>query len=368
MIDVQAADAPGLFAAPSGVSFGLVRPGHAETRTVELERRGRRRRRLDGERARARGARDDRRARGRDADARAHAALPPRSSVGNRSGNIVLTSGTHTVHIRWWGYVERPRLAKVHARHAARPGAGSRATRARARRARAALPLAGRARAAAVCRASTRDASSCGRSSCPRGARNAGVEADGAVVPQILLARDENRLAGEPALPSNGNPYLETYGRFERVSGLLVPGPGPLLRRRRDAAGPQAGPLPAAPLDQRPHAAGDQRDHAHVIGRDADAADVPRRRRAAAASARPTSSCASTARRRTSRSPPAATVRVRVGAALEPAGTASRSRPPTCRRRRTPRTHRPSRCRTRAPCTRRSPWARPASLQRDGSL
>ena len=94
--------------------------------------------------------------------------------------------------------------------------------------------------------------------------------ADGAVVPQILLARDENRLAGEPALPENGNPYLETYGRFERVSGLLVPRPGPLLRRRRDAAGPQARPLPAAPLDQRPHAADDQpRSRTHV-GRSAD--------------------------------------------------------------------------------------------------
>ena len=44
-------------------------------------------------------------------------APPAGSSVGNRSGNIVLTSGTHTVHIRWWGYVERPHLAKVHARH-----------------------------------------------------------------------------------------------------------------------------------------------------------------------------------------------------------------------------------------------------------
>ena len=60
----------------------------------------------------------------------------------------------------------------------------------------------------------------------PRGARNAGIEATGSVVPQILLARDENRLGGEPALPENGNPYLETYGRFERVSGLLVPAPG----------------------------------------------------------------------------------------------------------------------------------------------
>jgi hypothetical protein len=60
----------------------------------------------------------------------------------------------------------------------------------------------------------------------PHGARNAGIVAEGPVVPQILLARDENRLAGEPALPENGNPYLETYGRFEPVSGLLVPGAG----------------------------------------------------------------------------------------------------------------------------------------------
>ena len=36
MIDVQAADAPGLFAEPSGVSFGLVRPAHGETRSIEL--------------------------------------------------------------------------------------------------------------------------------------------------------------------------------------------------------------------------------------------------------------------------------------------------------------------------------------------
>ena len=89
----------------------------------------------------------------------------------------------------------------------------------------------------------------------PRGARNAGIEAEGSVVPQILLARDENRLAGEPALPENGNPYLETYGRFERVSGLLVPGPGRYFVVVETRPGPQAGSLPAAPLDQRSHAA-----------------------------------------------------------------------------------------------------------------
>src|SRR6185436_20541936 len=40
MIDVQAADSPGLFAAPSGVSFGLVRPAHGETRSLELSDAG----------------------------------------------------------------------------------------------------------------------------------------------------------------------------------------------------------------------------------------------------------------------------------------------------------------------------------------
>jgi hypothetical protein len=149
---------------------------------------------------------------------------PAGASIGNRSGNVVLTSGALTVHIRWWGYVERPRLANAHSRP---------------------LPvgrwLKGDTREGAKLVQHYRWPSGPAGSGLPRiypgreqlwsftipaGVRNAGVVAEGAVVPQILLARDENRLAGEPALPSNGNPYLETYGRFERVSGLLVPGPG----------------------------------------------------------------------------------------------------------------------------------------------
>jgi hypothetical protein len=224
MIDVQAADAPGIFAAPSGVSFGLLRPNHGETREIELSDAG------GGAGTWAVSAP------GLDAPATveipagggAKLALaltpPPRSSVGNRSGNVVLTSGAHTVHIRWWGYVERPKLAKVHSRS---------------------LPVGvwhgGDTRDGAASVDHYRWPSGPAGSGLPRsypgkeqlwsftvpaGARNAGVEAEGAVVPQILLARDENRLAGEPALPSVGNPYLETYGRFEPVSGLLVPAAG----------------------------------------------------------------------------------------------------------------------------------------------
>ena len=196
----------------------------------------------------------------------------------------------------------------------------------------------------------------------PPGARNAGVVAEGAVVPQILLARDENRLAGEPALPSNGNPYLESYGRFERVSGLLVPAPGRYFVVVETRPGHKPGPyrlrlwvddrtppdvsaitrVPAGELRFRVTDARQRRERPDVVVRvDASQQDV---------TVSATGRCAS------------------ASAASSRAATASRSPPRTCRRRRTPRTPRRSRCRTRAPCTRRSPWAEPASLRRDGSL
>jgi hypothetical protein len=224
MIDVQAADAPGLFAAPAGVSFGLVKPGTTDVQSVELSDAG------------GGGGTWTVSSPGLDAPATIDVpaggtqtlaltlSVPPGTSVGNRSGNVVLTSGTHTVHLRWWGYVERPRLAKQHSRHLA-PGrwiTGD--TREGSKRVEHYRWPAGPA-------GSGLPRIYPGREQLwsfivPHGARNAGVEAEGSVVPQILLARDENRLAGEPALPENGNPYLESYGRFERVSGLLVPGAG----------------------------------------------------------------------------------------------------------------------------------------------
>jgi hypothetical protein len=60
----------------------------------------------------------------------------------------------------------------------------------------------------------------------PPGAANAGVRVEGNAVPQILLADDENRLAGETALPMSTNPYLARYGAAEPVSALLVPSAG----------------------------------------------------------------------------------------------------------------------------------------------
>jgi hypothetical protein len=48
----------------------------------------------------------------------------------------------------------------------------------------------------------------------------------GAVAPQILLARNENRLAGETALGLVENPYLDRYGDRAPVSGMLLPDAG----------------------------------------------------------------------------------------------------------------------------------------------
>ena len=224
LIDVQAADAPGLFAEPSGVSFGLVRPARPETRSLVLSDAG------GGAGTWSISAPGLAAPATVDIPAGGSQALelalrpPPRTSVGNRSGSIVLTSGAHTLHIRWWGYVERPRLTGVHARRLA-------AGRWVAGDTREGTRVVQRYRWPAAPGGSGLPRMYPGREqlwsfTIPAGVRNAGVVADGAVVPQILLARDENRLAGEPALPANGNPYLETYGRFERVSGLLVPGAG----------------------------------------------------------------------------------------------------------------------------------------------
>ena len=58
----------------------------------------------------------------------------------------------------------------------------------------------------------------------PAGARNAGAAVtSGHAVPQLLLARDENRLGGETALPLALNPYLDRWGSSEPVTGALLP-------------------------------------------------------------------------------------------------------------------------------------------------
>jgi minor extracellular serine protease Vpr len=146
------------------------------------------------------------------------------AKTGDRQGYVSLTRGTQVLHVRWWGYVERPRLRSSPVR-AVRFGIVSGDTRRGSdlavryafpdRPSQLGLPARypGREQLLSL--------------RVPKGARNAGVRVlSGAVVPQILLARNENRLAGETALNLVENPYLDRYGDRVPVSGMLLPAAG----------------------------------------------------------------------------------------------------------------------------------------------
>jgi subtilisin family serine protease len=53
-------------------------------------------------------------------------------------------------------------------------------------------------------------------------ARNRGI----GVEPRVVRAGDENRLAGYTGLPFDQNPYRSTYGRHRLVAGVVLPAPG----------------------------------------------------------------------------------------------------------------------------------------------
>jgi subtilisin family serine protease len=146
------------------------------------------------------------------------------AKIGNRQGYVTLLRGTQSLRIRWWGYVERPRLGASPV-HRVRLGTVSGDTR------RGTL-LASRYGLPSRPSQLGLPARYPGREQVlsfhvPKGARNAGVRViGGAVSPQILLSRNENRLAGETALDLVANPYLDRYGDRVPVSGMLLPEAG----------------------------------------------------------------------------------------------------------------------------------------------
>ena len=164
MIDVQAADSPGLFATPAGVSFGLMKPGTSETQSVDLSDAG------------AGAGAWTVSAPGLEAPAtidvaaggaqtlaltlacrRGHRWAIARATSCSRPGRTRCTSAG--------GATSSGRASPRRTRGTSRRVTGSRATRARARS--SSSTTAGRpGRPGAACRASIRVVSSCGRSSC----------------------------------------------------------------------------------------------------------------------------------------------------------------------------------------------------------
>jgi minor extracellular serine protease Vpr len=224
LIDVAAADATPLLSPDASASFGLVAAPSQSTATVELHSSG------SGSGTWTVSAPGLSAPATLDVPVLGSVPLPlslaekAGARIGNRQGYVILRQGDRSVRIRWWGYVQRPRLQASPVR-AVSLGVVSGNTRTGTRLAshyafpdrpsQLGLP-----------------ASYPGREQVlsfrvPAAARNAGVRViSGAVDPQILLARNENRLAGETALNLVENPYLGRYGNRVPVSGMLLPRAG----------------------------------------------------------------------------------------------------------------------------------------------
>ena len=224
LIDVTAADATPLLSPQASANFGLVRAPASRTVDVELRDAGS----GSGSWTVA--------APGLSAPATVvvpaggEVALPltleekAGAKLGNRQGFVTLLRGTQSLRVRWWGYVEHPRLGASPV-HDVQLGTVSGDTRKGTMLASRYVFPSRPGQLGLPSRYPGREQVLSFR--VPRGARNAGVRViDGAVLPQMLLAPSENRLAGETALDLVENPYLERYGDRVPVSGLLLPKAG----------------------------------------------------------------------------------------------------------------------------------------------
>jgi subtilisin family serine protease len=230
-IDLPRADQPLVFARPTALSFGLLKPGAASTRRIALTDAG------------GGAGQWNTSAVGSftgpltlppqvtvPGSLRVSVRVPRNAREQDAAGFVVLTRGSDSRRIPFWFRVERPRLQlnRIHA--LARPGVY---------RANTAL---GRAHVQTYRYPDARP----GRVPFPvrlpgpelvyrvrvrRPVANFGVAitslAGGTrVEPRIVRKEDENRLAGYAALPYDENPYRPSVGRHRLVVGVVFPSPG----------------------------------------------------------------------------------------------------------------------------------------------
>ena len=225
-IDLVRADQPLVFANPTSLSFGLVRPGTARAGQIRLTDAG------GG--AGSWSVRVSAASVSVPAQVAVPGSLSVRATVSSRaaerdvSGFVVLSRGTDSRRIPFWFRIVRQRLRLDPHRTLRRPGTYRTSTaRGRARvssyrypevRGDAPFPvrLLGRE---IVYRVRVRRPANFGVAVI---ARDRGVQ----VEPRIVHAGDENHLAGYTALPLDLNPYRSSYGRHRLVAGVVRPGPG----------------------------------------------------------------------------------------------------------------------------------------------
>ncbi len=228
LIQVPAANDPLIFAAPTGISFGLVKTGTQATRAVQLTDAGG----GAGSWTVTVDVQDP--ASGVSVTTPASVTVPDSLAVvakaaagakeADVTGFIVLGNGTVTRRIPFWLRSEHPRLGKPSAT-LTKPGVYHGNTRLGQSRVSTyrypespqpgiTLDLPGPEQVFRVV--------------LPKRVANFGVivlsRASGvAVTPRIVFPGDENRLLGVPAVPIAENPYQDEFGQAEPVSAVIAP-------------------------------------------------------------------------------------------------------------------------------------------------
>jgi subtilisin family serine protease len=219
LADLLEADAPLLFARPSGISFGLVRPGQALRRSIRLQDAGGGAGRWAGrvvEGSRTIGELEA------SVPGTLVVSLRAPSTEGEHAGFVELRRGSVLRRIPYWYLAARPHLP------APRPlrGPGTFGSSTAGRRSRAAVY-----RYPEVQSRTLRGPELVYRLRLVRSAANIGVaivrRGPGVEVePRIVRGRNENRLAGYAALPIHVNPYLPQFGQPAPVAGVIRPAAG----------------------------------------------------------------------------------------------------------------------------------------------
>jgi hypothetical protein len=228
-VNLPRADAPLLFASPTGLSFGLVKPGAAPlARTVELADAG------NGAGAWTTSIVEQQTHDPAVTIAAGPATVPGpltvTATVGagavarEHTGFVVLTRGTDARRIPYWFLVETPRLGAP-AATLTRPGAYKGDTR-RGKR-RVAVYRYPDDPAGIGLRTGAAGPEQVFRVRISRPVANFGVVVTaGGVSPRIVAAGDENRLAGYTALPLDLNPYRDSWGATRLAAAAILPAPG----------------------------------------------------------------------------------------------------------------------------------------------
>ena len=229
-VDLVRADAPLLFASPTGLSLGHLAPGGSAVGRVTLTDAG------GGTGQWAVTTTLQQPAGGVSLSAQSvtvpgelvvTASAAPGSSQGSRTGFVELTLGTNRRRIPFWLRVSAPALAAARTTPLRRTGTYKGNTRGQP-----ALVDSYRypedPRGLGVPRVLS-GPEQVFRVSLRKPVANFGVAVTGGrldVQPRVVRAGDENRLLGEVALPYNANPYTTSFGRPVPVVGAALPAPG----------------------------------------------------------------------------------------------------------------------------------------------